>query len=173
MGVELVEGTGPQNQSMGRVAMQYNCGFEPFDVSIVVWMRISRTRLNFNPDSISAYRGVFECFIVRGITVTIRPRHLEFRTIKRSIPTCRKSSSSDTGQQPLSEERRPVALLRIRLAQDMYWRASRRARGSKEVPDQGGYGMLVGPAPKQSRDRGLSERIIANPSNYMPSRPWL
>ncbi len=163
MGAELVEGHDLRVVD-GRIAMRTTCGYSPIDV---LYRRVDDDYLdplNFDPNSMLGVPGIMDVYRAGGITIanapgtgiaddkaiySYMPEIVEFYTgekaVLQNVPTWRCSESSS-----LSYVLDNLSDLVV-----------------KEVHGSGGYGMLVGPAASKKELAMFSEKLKANPANYI------
>ncbi len=101
MGVELVEGSDLRVID-GKVCMRTTLGYQAIDV---LYRRVDDDFLDpltFRPDSALGIPGIMDVYRAGNITIANAPEP-GFVTTRRSIPTCRKSSSSTPVARPCSK----------------------------------------------------------------------
>ncbi len=163
MGVELVEGHDLRVVE-GRIAMRTTLGYRPIDV---LYRRVDDDfldPLNFNPDSMLGVPGIMDVYRAGGITLanapgtgiaddkaiySYMPEIVEFytgeRAILENVPTWR------------CVEPDSLAYVLDHLSELVV----------KEVHGSGGYGLLVGPAASKKEMAEFTQKLKANPGNYI------
>ncbi len=163
MGAELVEGHDLRVVD-GRIAMRTTRGYHPIDV---LYRRVDDDYVDplvFRPESMLGVPGVMSIYRAGAITLanapgtgiaddkaiySYMPEIIEFYTGEKAIlgnvPTWRCSEPD-----ALAYVREHIAELVV-----------------KEVHGSGGYGMLVGPAATKKEIRTFTDKLLANPRNYI------
>lgn len=163
MGVQLVEGYDLKIVD-GRVCMRTTCGFEPIDV---IYRRVDDEfldPLNFNPDSLLGVPGIFDIYRAGRITIANAPGTgiSDDKALYSYMPDI---IEFYTGQKPLLKN---VETWRCSEPSSLqYVLDNLKDLVVKEVHGSGGYGMLVGPAASHHEIEAFSQKLRANPANYI------
>ncbi len=163
MGAELVEGHDLRVVD-GRIAMRTTEGYKPIDV---LYRRVDDDYLdplNFKPESMLGVPGVFDVYRAGGITLANAPGTgiADDKAIYSYMPEI---VEFYTGETPILKNVRtwrcgdPDALAYVlEHLQELV---------VKEVHGSGGYGMLIGPAASKREIARFTQKLKANPGNYI------
>ncbi len=163
MGVELVEGSDLRLVD-GRIAMRTTEGYRPIDV---LYRRVDDAYLDpltFRPESALGVPGIMDVYRAGRITIANAPGTgiADDKAVYSYMPEI---IEFYTGRRPILEN---VPTWRCSVASDLnYVLEHLNELVVKEVHGSGGYGMLVGPAASKKELAAFTDKLKANPGNYI------
>jgi uncharacterized circularly permuted ATP-grasp superfamily protein len=163
MGAELVEGSDLRVVD-GQVQMRTTQGFKPIDV---IYRRVDDDYLDpltFNPSSMLGVPGIMDVYRAGRVTIANAPGTgvADDKAIYSFMPEI---VEFYTGEKPLLAN---VQTWRCADPDSLKYVLENLAElVVKEVHGSGGYGMLIGPAASKRELALFTDKLRANPSNYI------
>ena len=163
MGIDLLEGSDLEVRG-GRVTIRTTTGTSPVDV---IYRRIDDDYLDplsFNPDSVLGTPGLFDAYR-NGVVMLANAPGAGIADDKAVYSYMPEIIKFYTGEKPLLDN---VPTWRCADPEALQYVISNLDEMVvKEVNGSGGYGMLVGPAASKRELNVFSQKLRANPSNYI------